>query len=188
MQSRGIKWSRNCLFLCGLMGGVAAVPDLVMADPSVKQSCSSSCSSGTACTFDGVTNVALGGATLSVNDACHLVISNIGSSEQDGFSQVSLTSDSGEVVTEFACPNFSQSLPGDKETVTFYADVPGGIFYTATIENVGNATMEIRPDFSPIGATLYTMTVLNGSTVTRVFSDLPSATFRMRQGDQEEVN
>jgi hypothetical protein len=123
-----------------------------------------------------------------VNGACDLVVSNIGSSGQDGFSQVSLPLHTGEVVTKFACPNFAQSQVGDQAIVTFHADVPGGIFYTMTVTNIGNNTMEMHPDFSPVGATLYTITVENGGTVNRVFRDLPSATFRTAQGDQEEIN
>ncbi len=152
------------------------------------QLCDSTCSSAQSCTFDGVTNVAQGSAALEVNGSCDLLVSDIGTSGDDGVSQVSLPPHTTKVETHFACPNFSQSEAGDQEVVTVHADVPGGIFYRMTLENVGNGTMEIRPDFSPVGATLYTLTVLNGGTVNRVFTNLSSATFRMQQGDQEEFN
>ena len=169
------------LLLFALVGGLAAGP----ARSAV--SCGSSCSSGQSCTFDQVANAALGKATLSINDQCHMLVSNIGQGGEDGFSQL-LPSPTGAVATELACPNFSQSKVGAQEIATCRASVPGGVFYTATVENIDGQNLEIRPDFSPIGAKLYTVTVLNGSTVTRVFTDLPSATFRMQEGDQEEVN
>jgi hypothetical protein len=152
------------------------------------RSCEASCSSETSCTFDGVKNVALGNAKLGVNKACNLVVDGIGSSAEDGFSQVDLTSQAFEVATHTACPNFANSKKGDKEVVTFHADVPGGIFYTMTVENIGNRTLEMRPDFSPIGATLFTVTVLEGGRVNKEFRDLSSGTFRMAQSDTEEIN
>jgi hypothetical protein len=190
MQRRRRKGSApgRRLLLCALMVGFAAVPEAVNAGPLGKEICASKCSSAQSCTFDGVTNVALGDARLSVNDACHLVISNIGSTGQDGVAQVLLPSRTGEIITHFACPNFLESQPGARETMTVYADVPGGIFYRTSVENIGNDTLQINPDFSPVGATRYTITVLDGTTVTGVFKDLPSASFTTPQGDQEEIN
>jgi len=191
MQRQKLKRSapgRRHLLLWALMVGVAAVPEVVTADPLGKEICASKCSSAQSCTFDGVTNVALGDARLSVNDSCHLVVSNIGSTGEDGVSQILLPRHTGEIITHFACPNFSESQPGARETMTVYGDVPGGIFYRTSIENIGNDTLQIDPDFSPVGAKLYTITVLDGATVTGVFKDLPSASFTTPQGDQEEIN
>jgi len=171
-----------------LAGWGLAVPARVLAGPVVREACASSCSSGTSCTFDGVKNVALGRAKLGINKACHLVIDGIGSSAEDGFSQVALSSEANEVATHLGCPNFADSKKGDKEVVTFHADVPGGIFYTMTVENIGDRTLEMRPDFSAIGATLFTVTVLEGGRVNKEFRDLSSGTFRMQQSDQEEIN
>ena len=190
MQRRRRKGSApgRRLLLCALMVGVAALPEGATAEPLGKEICASRCSSAQSCTFDGVTNVALGNARLSVNDACHLVVSNIGSTGEDGVAQILLPHRTGEIITHFACPNFSESQAGARETMTVYADVPGGIFYRTSIENIGKDTLEINPDFSPVGATLYTITVLDGATVTGVFKDLPSARFTVPQGDTEEIN
>jgi len=170
--------SRRGFFLLplALIGGLVAGPARSLA------ACAASCASGGACTFDQVQNVALGNATLSVNNLCHLVVGNIGQGGEDGFSQL-LPLSTGAAATELACPNFSVSKTGDRQVVTCRANVPGGVFYTATVENIDGQNLEIHPDFSPIGAKHYTLTVLNGGSVVRVFSDLPSATFRMQQGD-----
>jgi hypothetical protein len=169
----------------GLLFGVLLVGSAAVPEPAFARV---SCSSDQSCVVDGVSNAALGDATLSVSDAGNLLVGNIGTSGKDGVSQVALPAGTGEVVTMFACPNFAQSEVGDQEIVTFHADVPGGIFYTMTVTNIGNDTMEMRPDFSPVGATLYTITVLDKGVVNRVFRDLPSATFSTVQGDQEEIN
>jgi hypothetical protein len=151
-------------------------------------SCSSSCPSQQACTFQGIANTALGSATLSINSSCNLVVDNIGPTGQDGVSQSSLPPNTNEVVSEILCPNFATSKQGDMAIMTVRANVPGGVFYTLSIKNIGNSMMEMRPDFSPVGATRYTVTVMNGASVAGVFSDLPSATFQMAQDDTEEVN
>jgi hypothetical protein len=184
---RSVRRGR-CLLWFALIGGIAAVPEQAVAGVGGTVDCAAGCTSDRSCTFDGIENIALGNATLSINASCHLVVSNIGSSGQDGFSQVLLPSNSGEVVTLFAGSNFAQSQVGAKETMTVFADVPGGVYYTKTIENTGQGTLEIHPDFSPVGATLYTITVMDGNTVTGVFPNLPSPTFSVQQGDQEEIN
>lgn len=175
--------------LWALIGGVAVLPQQAVAKkPLRSEACPSNCSSSQSCTFNGIRNVAMGEATLSINDLCHMVASGIGSSGKDGFSQVFNPGVTGEIVTEFACPNFAESQAGAMATYTCYADVPGGVFYRKTVENIGNDTLEIRPDFSPVGATLYTLTILDGDRVTGIFSNLPSAAFSVPQGDQEEFN
>jgi hypothetical protein len=188
-QTQRSKPQLRSLLLLALIGGVAALPEPAMAKkPHRNEACPSNCSSSQSCTFNGIRNIALGDAALSINDLCHMVVSGIGASGEDGFSQIFLPGVKGEVVTEFACPNFAESQPGATATFTVHADVPGGIFYRKTVENIGNGTLEIRPDFSPVGATLYTLTILDGDKVTAIFSDLPSATFSVPQGDQEEFN
>lgn len=188
MRERGSTSTKLGLLACALAGWAIVFPARAVAGPTPDATCASSCSSASSCTFDGVKNVALGQARLSVNSACHLVVDNIGSSAEDGFSQEALTSEAFEVATHLACPNFANSKQGDKEVVTFYADVPGGVFYTMTVENIGNRMMEMRPDFSAIGATLFTVTILNDGKTVREIRDLPSGTFRMAQADQEEIN
>ncbi len=74
------------------------------------------------------------------------------------------------------------------EAVTVHADVPGGIYYRMAVENIGKGVIEIRPDFSPIGATQYTLIVLNGNTVTGVFANLSTASFQTGECVQVEVS
>ncbi len=151
--------------------------------------CTSGCTSSSACQFNSISNVALGNATLSVDGQCHLIVGNIGSSGQDGVSQVSLPPSIHHVITTFEEPNFgTSSQPGDRENVTVYANVPGGIYYQLAVENIGNDTIQVRPDFSPVGATRYTVTVMNGNVVTNLLRDLPSAAFETGECVETEFN
>lgn len=189
MQRKGSKSAArwvHLLLLCALLGGLGALPP--GAGAAVRDG-DSYCASPLACTFAGIANVALGEATLSLNSSGHLIVSGIGSTGQDGVSQVSLPPRTGEVVTEFAGSNFgTSSQPGAMESVTVHADVPGGIYYRLDVENLGKGVIEARPDFSPVGATRYTLTVLNGNTVTGVFANLPSARFQTGECVQVEFN
>jgi len=143
------------------------------------------------CSFGGERHVALGQAELTRTLQGNLRVGHLGSSGQDGFA---LVAEPGEFATftqtGFACPNFLESKPGARQVMTVRADVPGGIFSRMTVENIGPPApgagdrMEIRSDFSFVGATTYTVTVLNGDTVVATFSDLPSATIQTDEDDQ----
>lgn len=159
-----------------------------LADAAGFAPCTAGCSSPQSCTIDGMLNTSLGDATLSINDECHLTVNNIGPSGQDGFAQAALPARTREFVTTFDCPNFLESSADARENVIVYAEVPGGVFYRFEVENIGDGMMEMRPDFSPVGATRYTITVLNDGVVTGTFRDLSFATFRMALDDQEEIN
>jgi hypothetical protein len=116
---------------------------------------------------------------LHVDAACHLIVSNIGASGQDGVSQGPLPAGSRHVITNFTGTLFGVgSVLGDKQISTCHANVPGGILMRTRVENVGTQTIEIEHDMSAVGATLYTVVVLNGTTVTDVFTDLPNAIFQ----------
>lgn len=159
------------------------VPVLVLisgrASALAPQACTSSCPTPQACTFDGIANTALGGAVLQIDATCSLVISNIGSSGMDGVSQGPLPAGTQHVITRFGGSMFGAgTIVGDKKVATCRASVPGGILMRTRVENIGNQTIEIEHDMSPVGATLYTIIVLNGSTITDVFTDLPSAIFQ----------
>jgi len=136
-----------------------------------------------------VSNVSLGNATLSVNAACRLVVGNLGATGQDGVSQVSLPANTHQVATGFVEPNFGPSSQiGDREDITVHANVPGGVYYRLTVENMGNDTVQVRPDFSPIGATLYTIMVFNGPSITSVVRHLANATMMTGECVQTEIN
>jgi len=162
--------------------------------------CTSSCSSSQNCTFDGIENVALGAATLQVDANCHLIVSNLGGSGQDGVSQINLPPNIEEVVTEFEESAFGPaSNPGDRQVVMCHANVPGGVFTTVTVENIGQTdivgrggqpheTIQVSSDFSSVGATVYTIIVMDGATVTGVFENLTSAVFQTSECTEVEFN
>lgn len=162
---------------------VMAAP-VAEATPGVRAACPT-CSSAQRCSVDGILNRALGAATLSATPECHLLVTGIGASGLDGFAQDSLPVNAQRVRTFFTGPNLGHSEPGARQVVTFRANVPGGVLATTTVEDLGNNTIEIRPDFSPVGATRYTVTVMNGGVVDRVVTDLTSAA--IQTGDCVEV-
>jgi len=125
------------------------------------------------CVFDGLNNLSLGEGSLVVNDSCNLVVGNIGSSGADGVSQ-DLPDGTEKMVTGLATPNFSLSQPGTKVSVDMIADVPGDLFSTFTIENIGDGTLHTTGDFSPIGTTLYQVHVFLDGQLASEFSDLPT--------------
>lgn len=84
------------------------------ASQADSQACDSSCSDGT-CVFDGLVNVPIGAATLSVNEGCQLVIDGIGSGGGDGVEQVGL--ESIFMATELLTPNFSLSIVGTSAVI-----------------------------------------------------------------------
>lgn len=143
------------------------------------------CTSAQRCIVDGILNRALGAASISGTLGCHLLVSGIGSSGLDGFAQDSLPANTQQIRTTFTGPNLGESELGARQVVTCLANVPGGVLGTIAVEDVGDSTIEILPDFSAVGATLYTVTVMEGSTVTGVFTDLANPT--VQTGDCVEV-
>jgi hypothetical protein len=168
---------------------VVAVPARSSARPlpAPSDACPT-CSSSQRCVFDGILNRALGVATTSVTSSCHLLVVGIGSSGLDGFAQDSLPAGAQQIRTLFTGSNLGESLAGAREVVTFHADVPGGVFASMTVEDIGDSTIQITPDFSAIGATRYTVTVMNGAHVTGVFTDLPTATIQTGECVEVEVS
>lgn len=71
--------------------------------------CNASCK-GEGCTFRGLQNTALGGATLSIDPNCRLLIQDVGGSGNDGVSQTGLAS--SYMKTTLGTPNFSESVLG----------------------------------------------------------------------------
>lgn len=145
------------------------------------------CTAPVRCIFDGVLNKALGAATLSATPSCNLLVSGIGASGLDGFSQDSLPAGAHEIRTIFTGQNLGASSSGARQVVSFHANVPGGLFATMTVEDLGDS-IEVRPDFSAVGATLYTVVVMNGSEVTGVFPNLPNGIVRTGECVEVEVS
>jgi hypothetical protein len=82
---------------------------VVCANTFAQEGCPNFCSEET-CLFDSLQNIPLGNATLSIDENCQLVVSNIGGSGRDGVVQSEL----GSVFmkTTLATPNFSGSMTG----------------------------------------------------------------------------
>jgi hypothetical protein len=148
---------------------------LFMVSTAAAQCGPDSCSSTVVCEFDGIQNVALGQAQVSLNGACNLVISNIGSSGKDGVSQNPLPPDSQLMITGLACPNFLNSLAGTEMRVDMHADIPFSLFSTMTATNTDGNTLQIVADFSPAGATMYDVTLFDGGgAIVGQWNNLPS--------------
>lgn len=145
------------------------------------------------CIFDGLTNVFLGNAALRLNGAGNLIVSNIGSSGLDGVRQDPLPSDSFQMITGIECPNFVGSAEGTRGVFIMYADVPGDVFSVYTVENVGpgpNGVDVIRAeaDFSPIGATTYTLQVFNGEDLVGEVNGLKVGEVTFAKTDIREID
>jgi len=125
------------------------------------------------CVLDGINNLAVGAANLAIDADCNLVVGNIGSSGEDGVSQ-DLPAGTQKMVTGLVAPNFTMSMPGTKVSVDMIADVPGGLFSNFSIENIGMETLRTNGDFSPIGASLYTVHVFLDGVLVDEFKDLTS--------------
>lgn len=130
------------------------------------------------CRLDGIDNLALGQAALAVNDDCHLVVDNIGSSGQDGVRQFPLPDDTVKAVTGLAPPNFRESQQGAQALITVSADVPGDTFLTLTIKNIGNDTIHTEADFSFIGVTNFSVLLFNDGELDAEFNRLTQAACR----------
>ncbi len=180
MKNNNRRATRYCM--------VVVVCVLFVAEPLAAAVFRSACSTSQSCVVDGIQYTALGNATLAINPAGHIVVSNIGVSGENGVALSALPSATRGFVANFGCPNFLDSAAGAIERVTVYADVPSGVLYRFTVENIGHEVMRMTPDFSSIGATRYSITILNDGVVTGTFNDLPSAIFQMAQDDQTEVN
>jgi len=159
---------------------------------SLRYTVEARCSNGPGCVVGSLATIvahsSLGSATLARQEDGHLLISGIGTSGVDGM-RMNLGTIPGLVnglETQFAEPNFgATSETGARGVYTVQANVPGGTLCRVTVEDVGPGTLEVRPEIPAAGPTLYTVTVLDGSTVTGTFANLSSAT--IQTGDCQEV-
>lgn len=151
------------------------------------------CYSGARCVFDDLQNLAIGGARLALNGRGNLIISDIDGSGTMGVRQDPLPDDSQVMITGMACPNFLASAEGTKGVFVMYADVPGDVFSVLTVENIGPGAdgvdiMRAHGDFSPIGATSYTIQVYNGDELVADIGGLDDPTVIFPKDDIEEVD
>lgn len=122
-----------------------------------------SCNS-TSCTFDGLINLPLGNATLSINQAGELVVDNIGSSGQDGVVQTQLQS--LYMKTSLGTPNFSASILGTSANIRQVGDVGGqsGVEIMLTkMVNFNGSDIRHSIDCSVIQVQGYIIHIYNGN-------------------------
>lgn len=151
------------------------------------------CFNETRCIFDGLTNLALGNAKLSLNGAGNLIVSGIGSTGRDGVRQDPLPLDSFEMITGIECPNFVGSAEGTTGVFIMYADFPGDVFSVYTVQNVGPGpdgvdVIRAQGDFSPIGATTYTLQIFNGEDLVGDVRGLKEGVVTFRKTDLREID
>ncbi len=151
------------------------------------------CYSRDLCIFDDLNNLSLGGARLGLNGRGNLVISNIDGSGTVGVRQDPLPDDSQVMITGVACPNFLASAEGTKGVFVMYADVPDDVFSVLTVENIGPGPdgedlMMAHGDFSPIGATSYTIQVFNEGVLVADIGGIQDPTVIFPKDDIQEVD
>lgn len=131
---------------------------------------------GTSCTFDGLSNTALGSATLSINGNGHLLVANIGSSGQDGVSQHAPNNQTKLLGMGLECPNFAAAITGTRARIEMYGDLPNpSLCSILTVEGVndpGPADTKLSTtfDMSPVGTSLYTVKGMLGSMTVKMLT------------------
>ncbi len=142
--------------LCAAVGGRAALAGGDCGDDF--------CDRGV-CRFDGITNLPRGHALLSLSPECLLMVDNIGSSGEDGFTQTGFPNQAFMAITGFAAPNFT--LGDDDASMLF--EFFGKASNTGPETGVGKLELMLAPggqkvdgrlDLSPVGATRYNLFVL----------------------------
>ena len=134
--------------------------------------CDGSCSPP-ACTLNGIPNTPLGVASLSIDDGCHLLVSNIGSNGFDGV--VQSVPNCVYMVTQLVTPNFSGSILGTRADITQIGaagGVAGRTISVTTIANVSGALMRVDMDCSTIAVTAYSTEIYNAGGL--VYSQPPT--------------
>jgi hypothetical protein len=115
--------------------------------------------------YQGLTNTSLGNASLAVSGR-QLVVSNLGSSGQDG---VSVSLPSNLVGVQLSCPpsdgtnNLAVGAYFQSQVVGMASGIANGVLGTVTVTKTGSTNYSIAADYSPIGASTYTLQAyLNG--------------------------
>ena len=166
------------------LGGVGGCTEITAGGGNVGgPSTERSCSTDTACTFDGIPNRSLGGAKLSLNEESNLIVESSGSDGVHGVRQFGIPNDTVVMTTGIACPNFVESVAGSKLEIIMYGDIPGEILSTVTVENIDGESIIAETDFSPVGVTLYTVQIMNGDELVLEVTDLPSSQVQVQAGN-----
>jgi hypothetical protein len=127
-----------------------------------KEVCTSSCAGGI-CTFRDIRNVPLGNATLALNDACQLMVDDIGGSGQDGVVQDQLQS--VYMKTTLATPNLSGSLTGTSATIRQVGIVdgqPGKEIMLTRIVNFNDTHIRYSVDCGAVQVAGYSIDIYKG--------------------------
>lgn len=149
-----------------LLGCLSGILLCSATSVSYAQGCSSSCS-GETCNFQGLLNVPLGEADLSITEQCHLLVDNIGPSMvggDDGVVQTSLSS--VYMKTTLATPNFSQSILGTEANIRQLGIVdalPGGEIMLTRIFNFDGDTLGLIINCQALSVAGYSIDIYNGS-------------------------
>jgi hypothetical protein len=115
--------------------------------------------------YGGLTNTSLGHATLAVAGS-QLIVSNLGSSGQDGVS-LALPSNLTALDLHWLPLDLSNTLPIGSyvqgQTIGTAYGITNGVLGTATMTKVGTTSYLVSADFSAVGASNYTVQAyLNG--------------------------
>jgi hypothetical protein len=129
-------------------------------------------------TFQGNQHFALGNVTLTSTNG-QLLVDNFGSTSADAV-EILLGRANG---CEVASPSLPLPPPGSALTYSVFADVdgipdrPAGAM-TTQMNSDGN--LQVMGDFSAVGATHFTVAVLNGNTLVARQTGLPSPSFTIQ--------
>src|SRR5688572_22400624 len=135
---------------------------------------------GPNCIFDGIRNVPLGKAILSLNANCQLVAGNITGSGRDGVVQDQLTS--VYMRTTLATPNFSGSMAGTRAFIRqlgIVDGVPNFEIMASRMINYNRTHVRFDVHCSYIKAKSYTLAAYNQGQLTGFLrlADRPVLTF-----------
>jgi hypothetical protein len=110
-------------------------------------------------TYEGMTSIAQGNASVTVSDG-ELVVSNLTSGGQDGVT-ISLPGSVAGLIVSYQALDVSNTLPvgADLEEQIFgtAGPVTDGLLGAVTVTKAGTTNYAISADFSPVGATNYTV-------------------------------
>jgi hypothetical protein len=111
--------------------------------------------------YQGLTNTGLGNATMALANANgQLIVSNLGSSGQDGVT-ITIPTNMLSLDVGFLALDPSNSLPVgaylQSAVIGTAGSVTNGVLWTTTTTKVGTSNYSVSADFSPIGATTYSV-------------------------------
>jgi len=142
--------------------------------------------SNTQARFGNIVNNALGGARVQSVGQCVLMVTDIGSTNTDGVRLV-LPATTPFTFATLSCPNMQLSRQGSKVTMRA-VDATGAPIAITTSENIDGTNMQIDFDWSPVGATRYTVELFHRGGLVGRFAGLAQARVSHAAADSEEYN